>query len=264
MRRPLQFSGAVARRCPPLPRRSSLVPVTLTGSPSARTALDALFAYHPSAGRSNPWVGVGLTSVVHRNGIWHIDVSRAPRWAADAEVVMQSLAWTLSTATESPDPIAVDVAGKRLRTRTGSPVSVGVPVFGYLATSGREVPWAQRTCSARSYVVVAAGVRFDVRSEVGGYRRVPAPTAQMHVGDTIRVLPDGLCLRHVAVSVTRAPHRGFGGTGSTSWTAPSAGRFILQIGGAMCPPSDFTTNTAVTCLGGFHVYGWLHVLVIRG
>lgn len=238
-------------------RTGALEPVGIATPSNDAATLEALFTYQPTAGRSNPWSGVTLTALVHRGGLWRVDIDRAPSWTGnDPEAVMQSLAWTLSTATESTDAILVTVGGKALLTPRGTPAVDGVPLYGYLALAGSQVSWPRRTCGSGRYIAVSDGHRWTMQNYVpGALGPGVKPPQRVSIGSALRVLPDGLCFQQADMTGIPDRHR------PLSWVPRHPGRYKLQIVGSTCGVRGFTARPVV-CLGGPVTFASLDVQVV--
>ncbi|HWU19917.1 MAG TPA: hypothetical protein VN088_00210 [Nocardioides sp.] len=238
-------------------REGALEPVGIATPSSDAATLEALFTYRPTAGRSNPWNGVTLTALVHRGGLWRADIDRAPSWTGnDPEAVMQSLAWTLSTATESTDGILVTVGGTPLLTPRGTPTADGVPLYSYLALAGSQVSWPRRTCGSGQYVAVSDGHRWTMQNYVPGALGPGArPPKRVSIGSMLRVLPDGLCFRQADMTGIPERHR------PLTWVPRHPGRYKLEITSGTCVNRGFTSRPVV-CPGGPVTFASLDVQVV--
>ncbi|GAB4003902.1 hypothetical protein [Nocardioides ultimimeridianus] len=58
------------------------------------------------------------------------------------------------------------------------------------------------------------------------------------------------------------PGSGFNGVGSDIWTAHRPGRYVVALGGGMCPPSGFTQDYGRGCMGGFAMPAAILVQVV--
>jgi hypothetical protein len=280
------FLARYERAAAPHHRRWYLIPRQVIVPRSGNPGLDAaraLFEYKPPLDRPDHgitvanglanWFHLGSTPVAAVNsvhstgGLITVDINRSLRdsypglecLCPDVETVLQQLAWTVSTALSSQQPITLTVNGRRASRLEGVRIFQGVPNPDAIATSHRAFRWYRQACGKRVIVAVAAGQRVDVPAPGNSLR--PTGLVTLHVGDVLRFQVTGECFRPLAAGTDDSGVLGGvdGSEDPLTIVALRPGHAVASVGGGACAPSF----TAGACLGPYVLAGSITVHVVR-
>lgn len=187
----------------------------------------------------NPWwhSGVHVLDVRNTAGVIRVKLDRKPaepRLNANAEQALQQMAWTVSTALKSQDPVQVLVQGHPLLRLWGLPVHESAPDPGALTRQAQQTPWYRLACGPRRIVARVAGRSVPLQRHTTG-----ATPVSVRVGDTIAFAVRGGCFRSLrpftdGTSVLR--------TRGDRLVAAQAGTADGGLGGDLCGNSFTETD----------------------
>jgi hypothetical protein len=250
---PATYAVYLVKGADSLPLLTRVGGVGAAASPGAAgAALWTLFAASSGGGRLNGWAGDRLLGVSSAKDGWHVDVARPPSVPAGASgrlvnAVLEQVSWTLAEATGSDRPVTLSVGGRPLTRLAGQdlyPTGTLDPLILDAAAKTGEL-YRQR-CGSQQYVSVD-GVRTPVRT-VDTYPLRPdrMTTVTMRAGQTLRWLPEGLCLWQGGLGAARAPYDAFHAQGrGASWTPGRPGQWMVTLGGAADPDYGFVPTGSV-------------------
>ena len=209
-------------------------PLSVAAGHPGKAALSALFRQPSTATSYNGWTGDRLLYLAHRTGTWVVNVATTPAVSSRAgvQLVLQQLAWTLSSATHSTGPITIEVGGGVLTSLDGTKISfAGLPDPSVLSGQARGSTWAHTVCGGVQAVEVDG--RRTAFLPKSAQKPGDPPTLTMQVGHTLHWLPDGLCFWQGRIMTAAPPFDDFSAGGATdnTWTPLKTGTWMLAYSG---------------------------------
>jgi hypothetical protein len=226
-------------------------------------AVRALFERPAPNGLTN-WFHLGsepvaeATSVEESNGQITVGIDRPLRdpypnvgcVCPDAEIVMQQLAWTVSTALESQAPVVLTVNGHQAEVVNGERVYAAPPA-GYVVAQGhRAFSWYRNACGPLQIEAVIG--EFGAAPSTGRHVDIPVDESSrsvdslnLRVGETLGVEIIGGCFRQLNASADSSTVLERTLPGVDLFVAQGEGRATITVGGCV------TTFTYPDCVAPY-------------